>query len=115
MDENMMARFDERLKELVDNGKKRKNFLEDQEITEPFTVDSLGHTEPDAEGKCGRCGAQLTEPQTEPSTEPPTEPDQPHRSNLCKWCGEPHTGFWGKIVGIWHTIFYFWVHLFGLR
>ncbi|MCR4685920.1 MAG: RNA polymerase sigma factor RpoD [Lachnospiraceae bacterium] len=36
MDENMQARFEERLKELVDYAKKRKNFLEDQEITEWF-------------------------------------------------------------------------------
>ena len=36
MDENMQARFEERLKELVDHAKKRKNFLEDQEISEWF-------------------------------------------------------------------------------
>ena len=34
MDENMMARFEERLKELVDHARKRKNFLEDQEIAD---------------------------------------------------------------------------------
>ena len=53
---------------------------------------------------------------TEP--EQPTEPagpDQPQTEDLCKWCGEPHTGFWGKIVGFWHTIFYFWAHLFRLK
>ena len=36
MDENMMAKFEERLKELLDYAKKKKNFLEDTEITEWF-------------------------------------------------------------------------------
>ncbi len=34
---------------------------------------------------------------------------------LCKWCGKPHNGFWGKIVGFFHAILYFFAHLFGAR
>lgn len=42
-------------------------------------------------------------------------PDAPSGQALCKWCGEPHTGFWGKIVGFFHSILYFFAHLFGKR
>ncbi len=34
---------------------------------------------------------------------------------LCKWCGERHEGFWGKIVGFFHSIAYFFAHLFGKK
>lgn len=35
--------------------------------------------------------------------------------NLCKWCGEPHTGFCGIFVNFFHSILYFFAHLFGKR
>ena len=35
---------------------------------------------------------------------------------LCKWCGEDHSGsFWQRIVGFFHSIAYFFAHLFGQR
>ena len=35
---------------------------------------------------------------------------------LCKWCGERHDGsFWQQIVGFFHSILYFFAHLFGQR
>jgi hypothetical protein len=35
---------------------------------------------------------------------------------LCKWCGEDHSGsFWQRIVGFFHSIAYFFAHLFGRR
>ena len=37
MDENIQARFEEKLRELVEYAKKRKNFLEDGEITDWFS------------------------------------------------------------------------------
>ncbi len=43
------------------------------------------------------------------------EPDEPAGEGLCKWCGEPHTGFWGHIVAFFHRIIYFFAHLFSLR
>ena len=51
---------------------------------------ALGHTAPDSNGNCARCGAHLV--------------DMP---NTCKWCGKVHTGFWGKIVGFFHSILAF--------
>ena len=34
--------------------------------------------------------------------------------NLCKWCEKDHSGsFWQKIVGCFHSILYFFAHLFG--
>lgn len=35
--------------------------------------------------------------------------------SACKWCGETHTGFWGAIVRFFHSILYFFAHLFGRR
>ena len=51
------------------------------------------------------------------AAEAPTNPDQPSGGKgKCKWCGKDHTVSFGqRIVGFWHTIFYFWAHLFGLR
>ncbi|MBQ7638009.1 MAG: hypothetical protein IJS90_03810, partial [Clostridia bacterium] len=33
--------------------------------------------------------------------------------NICKFCGQVHEGFWGKFVGFFHKIAYFFAHLFG--
>ena len=69
-----------------------------QEITEPFTVDALGHTSPDADGRCTRCGEQLVA-----------------NDDLCLFCGRYHTGPLGKIRAFFHTIFYYVARFFGLR
>ena len=61
--------------------------------TKTETVEKLGHTQPDADGKCTRCGESIV--------------------NACKLCGEVHTGFLGSIVGFFHTIVYFFRNLFG--
>ena len=34
---------------------------------------------------------------------------------LCKWCGKRHEGFFEKIKGFFHSIAYFFAHLFGKR
>ena len=35
-------------------------------------------------------------------------------ASVCKYCGKDHSeGFWQKIVGFFHKIFYFFAHLFG--
>lgn len=34
---------------------------------------------------------------------------------LCKWCGERHEGFFGRLKGFVHKIAYFFAHLFGKR
>lgn len=56
-----------------------------------------------------------TEPVTEPNTEP-TDPDTPSGDNVCKWDNVDHgTSFWGRIVKFFHSILYFFAHLFGRR
>ena len=65
-----------------------------------------------------------------PETGDPDEPEHPDspgepapsdssassdNGERCDWCGEEHTDFWGKIVGFFHMIWYFWAHLFGLK
>ena len=34
---------------------------------------------------------------------------------LCKWCGERHEGFFGRILGFFHSVAYFFAHLFGRK
>ena len=51
---------------------------------------------------------------TESTTEPTTEPAD--GDDLCKWCGEDHSGsFWQRIIGFFHSILYFFAHLFGRK
>ena len=56
------------------------------------------------------------EPDTPDEPTEPTNPDQPDDSGLCKWCEKDHSGsVWQKIVGFFHSILYFFAHLFGMR
>ena len=51
-----------------------------------------------------------------PDDPDPTDPtEDPAGEKQCKWCGEVHTGIWGKLVGFFHGILYFFAHLFGRR
>lgn len=70
---------------------------------ETETLDALGHTEPDRDGLCERCGEQIAQPEA---------PEQPE--NLCKYCGKDHSDqVFGKIVQLFHNIFYFFKTLFA--
>lgn len=42
-------------------------------------------------------------------------PDEPQHDSTCKWCGETHTGVFGGIIEFFHSILYFFAHLFGKR
>ena len=58
--------------------------------------------------------------ETPDTPDEPAEPDDPPTpadgENLCKYCGEDHgTSFWGKIVKFFHSILYFFAHLFGRK
>lgn len=52
-------------------------------------------------------------PDTPDNPDTPDAPDKPQNDNLCRWCGEQHTGFWGRIVGFFHSILWFFSRLFG--
>ena len=60
-----------------------------------------------------------TDPTTPTDPENPTEPtdpDTPSGDNVCKWDNVDHgTSFWGRIVKFFHSILYFFAHLFGRR
>jgi hypothetical protein len=46
----------------------------------------------------------------------PDTPDDPQSDNLCKWDNVDHgTSFWGRLVKFFHSILYFFAHLFGRR
>ncbi len=58
-----------------------------------------------------KAAAETPDEPTEPS-----EPDTPSGDNLCPWDSVDHgTSFWGRIVRFFHSILYFFAHLFGLR
>ena len=72
----------------------------------------------DAIARYNELKAAAENPENPTDPEDPTEQpgaDDPQDGSLCKWCGEPHTGFWGKIVAFFHSILYFFAHLFGRK
>ena len=61
------------------------------------TVSALGHTKPDSNGNCTRCGEHIKD-----IVNP----------NACPYCGQVHDGFFGRIVAFFHKVIYFISHLF---
>ena len=65
---------------------------------------------------CEICGEELSREYTviEKLTPDPTDPTDPNKG-LCKYCGQDHSGsFLQRIVGFFHAILYFILHLFGI-
>ncbi len=60
-------------------------------------TDATGHRDADGDRICDVCGDRTGE-------EAPAE-------DLCKYCGKVHTGFFGKIVQLFHNILYFFKNL----
>ncbi|MBR0509326.1 MAG: right-handed parallel beta-helix repeat-containing protein [Clostridia bacterium] len=59
-------------------------------------------------------GTATGEPDTPPTE--PIDPDTPTGSNICKWDNMDHgTSIWGRLVKFFHSILYFFAHLFGRR
>ena len=64
--------------------------------TRTETINKLGHTDPDANGKCSRCGVHLQD----------VTPSDPGASeSVCPWCGGTHEGMFGWLVQVFHNIF----------
>ena len=61
------------------------------------SVAALGHTSPDKGGNCTRCGTHLKDV---------TDP------NACAYCGEVHSGLFGWLVGLIHSLLF---RLFGSK
>ena len=66
------------------------------ETTGSVVVAALGHTAPDAHGRCARCGEQLIA-----------------EEDLCPYCHSYHSGPLGGIVALVHKLLYFFARLFG--
>ena len=80
---------------------------------------SNAQTLADAVARYNELKAQAETP-TDPTdpTEPtePTEPDNPSGDNICKWDNTDHgTSFLGRLTEFFHSILYFFAHLFGRR
>ena len=84
--------------------------------TQKALVENCGVLET-AESRYAELKAAAEMPTDPANPTAPTDPDRPSGGNgRCKWCGKEHTAnFLQRIVGIWHTILFFWAHLFGLR
>ena len=55
-----------------------------------------------------------TDPTDPGNTTEPTDPATPSGDNICKWDNVDHgTSFWGRLVRFFHSILYFFAHLFG--
>ena len=80
--------------------------LEDVEYTaetDPFSVPGTATGTPEV-------------PDTPDKPDAPDDPDTPTEGDgICKWCGQTHEGFFGKLVGFFHSVAYFFAHLFGKR
>ena len=59
--------------------------------------------------------AEQQESPTEGQTDPAAPSGPSDGGNKCKWCGKTHTGFRGAIVRFFHSVAYFFAHLFGRR
>ena len=76
--------------------------------TKTQEIATVGHKDDNNDGWCDyNCGTAMG------GGTQPTDPGQPSGENLCKYCHQPHTGFWGRIVQFFHNIAYFFAHLFG--
>ena len=62
---------------------------------------ALGHTVPNGSGNCDRCGAHLKD----------VDSGNSKPAGACKYCGQVHTGPFGWLIKIFHSI----LALFGLR
>ena len=78
--------------------------VNDERHTQTVLIGKTGHRDDDGDGRCDVCGAGVD------SAEPAAE-----NAGTCSYCGGTHAGFWGKIVAFFHTILYFFAHLFGRR
>ena len=77
--------------------------------TKPEDIPKIAHRDANGDGLCDYgCGTSMGG-----QTEQPTEPSQPSGGDKCPLCGETHTGFFGKIVGFFHRIAYFFRNLFN--
>ena len=72
-------------------------------------IATVGHKDDNGDGMCDYgCGTSMGV-----VTPNDPNPNEPSGEELCKYCHQPHTGFFGKIVGFFHSIAYFFAHLFG--
>ena len=61
-----------------------------------------------------KAAAETPDDPTDPTN--PADPTEPTGDNICKWDNVDHgTSFWGRIVRFFHSILYFFAHLFGKK
>ncbi|MBR5427506.1 MAG: InlB B-repeat-containing protein [Clostridia bacterium] len=70
----------------------------------------------DAEARYEELKAATGTPTDPTDPTEPTNPDDPSGDNICKWDNVDHgTSFWGRLVKFFHSVLYFFAHLFGTK
>ena len=66
--------------------------------SETVAISALGHTSPDSNGNCTRCGTHIKDVT-------PSQPSNPQPNpNACKYCGQVHTGPFGWLIKFFHSL-----------
>ncbi len=76
------------------DGERVKKCAECGTVLQSETIEKTDHSDKNNDGWCDMCSAELT----------------PH--DKCKYCGQTHEGFFGKLIGSLHNILYFFRSLF---
>ena len=75
-----------------------------QTISKGSATNVLGHTSPDGNGNCTRCGTHIKDVTPSQPTQQ-TQPTQPQQqSGGCKYCGGTHSGPLGGLIQFFHNI-----------
>ena len=71
-------------------------------------LSKINHRDGNDDGWCDDCSAELY------AHSRPTQPDDPGQNSgeNCKYCGQTHSGFMGKLVQFFHNILYFFKNIF---
>ena len=92
----------------MEEGVEQKVCKNDPSHIESRSIAKTDHKDANNDNICDYgCGTYLGEPTTDHTDD--------QGSGRCKYCGKIHTGFFGKLVGFFHSILYFFAHLFGKK
>ena len=86
----------------METGTEQRVCANDASHIETRTIAKTAHTDGDNDGVCDVCGADMTD-------------GGDAQTGVCKYCGKVHTGVFGRIISLFHSILYFFSHLFGKK
>ncbi len=72
--------------------------------TKTETITKTGHTDADSDGVCDVCQTAIDSNGSSSDSGSTSDGSSTVSGSVCRYCGQTHTGFWGKIVQFFHTI-----------